>query len=611
MKHTSLAARYRPQTFTAVTGQTMVTAVLSRAAAEDKVAPAYLLSGTRGVGKTTIARILAKTLNCVTAPTAEPCNQCEQCRKITQGIHVDVMEIDGASNNSVEDARALRETIGYAPMEGRYKVFIIDEAHMLSKNAFNALLKTLEEPPARVVFIFATTEAHRFPITIISRCQHFIFKRVPEEGLAEHITRVLTLEEAPFDSKAVRLLARRAAGSVRDAMSLLGQILAFGENGLTLEATRTVLGLAGQEFFENILEAMATQDIVTVVNLTHQLMDQGVDIGFFLRELTSLWRTLFLLRHAGQSIVPSLQLADDEAAVWLALSQNFSVAHIHAAWHMTLDAQRKVIHSPEPAAALELLLLNVTLIPRLLPLNALTPTTDTKTPLPKNLVPSSVPQQPQVVQGTPLKKVEKSVEEDRQENRQENVKADTVAQKETQAAEQVAEQSVTLSTKQATPINVTPLSHAASILPEPVPQAITVQKSTVQEPTEQAGAPIVNKDKSTEVPTWENIREYLENAGKGHISRQCLRQVQGSVQGKTITLHTASQTVYEQLERADNICKSLCSEYYGMAMNVHILPPTKVYESKSALKERFAKHEALQEALTILHASIIDVRDMA
>ena len=162
MKKLSLAARYRPQTFAEVAGQDMVKTVLSRAAAEDKVAAAYLLSGTRGVGKTTIARIFAKALNCEHAPTAEPCNECAQCRKITQGSHVDVAEIDGASNNSVEDARALRETIGYAPMEGRYKVFIIDEAHMLSRSAFNALLKTLEEPPARVVFIFATTEAHKF-----------------------------------------------------------------------------------------------------------------------------------------------------------------------------------------------------------------------------------------------------------------------------------------------------------------------------------------------------------------------------------------------------------------------------------------------------------------
>lgn len=231
MSHASLAARYRPQTFAEVTGQETVKAILSRAAAEDKVAPAYLLSGTRGVGKTTIARIFAKALNCVHAPTGEPCNQCEQCRRITMGNHVDVVEIDGASNRGIDDARRLREAIAYAPMEGRYKVFIIDEAHMLTRESFNALLKTLEEPPPRATFILATTEAHKFPITIVSRCQHFIFKAIPEAELVAHLTRVLNKEGIPFEENAVRLLARRAAGSVRDSMSLLGQTLALGEIG--------------------------------------------------------------------------------------------------------------------------------------------------------------------------------------------------------------------------------------------------------------------------------------------------------------------------------------------------------------------------------------------
>lgn len=375
MKHASLAALYRPQTFAQVTGQEMVTAVLSRAAAEDRVAPAYLLSGTRGVGKTTIARILAKALNCVNAPGPEPCNQCDQCRKITQGSHVDVTEIDGASNNSVEDARALRENIGYAPMEGRYKVFIIDEAHMLSRSAFNALLKTLEEPPPRVVFIFATTEAHKFPITIVSRCQHFIFKRLPEAALVAHLTRVLENEGLPFDPAAVLLIARRAAGSVRDSMSLLGQTLALGGQGLTVESTRNVLGLAGQDLFARLLDSLSSQNCVAVTELVRELLDQGADIGFFLRELTSLWRTLFLLRQAGQAVLPSLALPEDEAALWLSMAPRFSLAHIHAAWHMVLDAQRKVIHSPEPAAALELLLLNLALMPKLLPLERVNDTT--------------------------------------------------------------------------------------------------------------------------------------------------------------------------------------------------------------------------------------------
>ncbi len=367
----NLAAHYRPQTFAEVTGQDMITTVLSRAAEQDRVATAYLLSGTRGVGKTTIARILAKALNCKNAPTPEPCNVCSNCLMITKGNHVDVTEIDGASNNSVEDARALRENIGYAPMEGRYKVFIIDEAHMLSRSAFNALLKTLEEPPPRVVFILATTEAHKFPITIVSRCQHFIFKRLSEEGLVVHLSKVLNTEEIPFDPQAVRTIAKRAAGSVRDSMSLLAQTLALSDDKLDMESTRSVLGLAGQELFNALMDAIVKQNCPSVVQIMQKICDQGIDIGYFLRELTALWRILFLLREAGEGIIPTLNLSQEEKDLWLQVSSKFSAAHLHAAWHMTLDAMRKVIHSPEPAAALELLLLNITLMPRLLPLQAL------------------------------------------------------------------------------------------------------------------------------------------------------------------------------------------------------------------------------------------------
>lgn len=351
----------------------MVKAVLSRAAAEDRPAAAYLLSGTRGVGKTTIARIFAKALNCQHAPGPEPCNQCEQCRKITQGVHVDVTEIDGASNNSVEDARSLRETIGYAPMEGRYKIFIIDEAHMLTRNAFNALLKTLEEPPERVVFIFATTEAHKFPITIVSRCQHFVFRHLSEDALFAHLTAVLRKENAAFEEGAVRLIARRAAGSVRDSMSLLDQTLALGGEELTVAATRQVLGLAGQELFAELFTALHGQDCAAVATLCGQILQQGVDIGFFMRELAGNLRNLFLLRQSGQAIVPSLRLPADEAALWQGIAPQFSAAHLHAAWQMALDAQRGIVQSPEPAAALELLLLNLALLPQLLPVGQATP----------------------------------------------------------------------------------------------------------------------------------------------------------------------------------------------------------------------------------------------
>ena len=371
MSYAALTAKYRPQTFAQVAGQDTLKTILSRASLEGKVAPAYLFSGTRGVGKTTLARIFAKALNCRTAPTAEPCNQCDQCRAVTTGTAVDVVEIDGASNRGIDDVRRLKEVVGYAPMEGRYKIFIIDEAHMLSREAFNALLKTLEEPPAGVTFIMATTEAHKFPATIISRCQHHVFRRLPENALVDHLAGVLGSEGVEFDQNAVRLIARRGAGSVRDAMSLLGQVLALGEGRLTEASSRAVLGLAGQDAFMRMIEAFRTGDTLPLCQTLRELLDQGLDMGFFLRELASLWRNMFILRQSGEAALPVVELPENEARACLEASRDFSLQHIHACWQMTLEGQRRVLSSLEPALALELLLLNLAMLPRLLSLENL------------------------------------------------------------------------------------------------------------------------------------------------------------------------------------------------------------------------------------------------
>lgn len=371
MSTVSLTAKYRPQRFADVAGQEAVKRILSRAAAEDRIAPAYLFSGTRGVGKTTLARVLAKALNCETAPTGEPCNVCSQCRQITAGVSPDVIEIDAATHGKVDDARRLKEDVGYAPLNSRYKVFIIDEAHMLTTAAFNALLKTLEEPPGRVTFILATTEPHKFPATIISRCQHYLFKRLAQGELEAHLTSLLEREAVPFEAKAVSLIARRGAGSVRDSMSLLAQVLALGGAELTEADARNVLGLAGQDVFFGLIEAIRAEDGPGVVEVLRQVLDKGLDIGFFLRELASMWRNLFLLRQAGEKALDVVDLPAEEAGHWLEWAGRIEAAHIHACWQMTLEGQRRVQTSLEPALALELLLLNMAYLPRLLPLQNL------------------------------------------------------------------------------------------------------------------------------------------------------------------------------------------------------------------------------------------------
>ncbi len=570
MTHASLAAHYRPQTFAEVTGQQTVTTVLSRACAEERVAPAYLLSGTRGVGKTTIARIFAKALNCVQAPTGEPCNNCEQCHKITQGNHVDVTEIDGASNNSVDDARALREHIGYAAMEGRYKVFIIDEAHMLSRNAFNALLKTLEEPPARVVFIFATTEAHKFPITIVSRCQHFIFKRLAEDELIDHLVTILQKENVQYDQSAVRLIARRAAGSVRDGMSLLGQSLALGEQGLSLENTRMVLGLAGQEFFESLMQSIVQNDCQRIVELSNELGEQGVDIGFFLRELTSLWRTLFLIREAGANILPSLSLSFDEAKLWCDMAPKFSTAHLHAAWHMSLDAQRKIIHSPEPAAALELLLLNLALMPRLLPLHRL-------------------------------------------DDVQDNVESSNAANNANSSA--ISSSSIDANTSN---LNIIPAQDAKVVEQEQCPQRLDNQevelkkKPPIQpDPLNVETMPVEPQPPLADIPSWEAFCEYLQEQwqsnGRELVPSHILHQAKGIFDEKKLEISTMSSTCYDRLTKVQDELERLCTQYCGFNIGIDIAKPQNIHKPESVLKQEFKQREDMQDCLNILDAVILHV----
>jgi len=564
MSHVPLAARYRPQTFAELIGQETVRSVLSRAAAEDRAAPAYLFSGTRGVGKTTLARVFAKALNCEKAPTAEPCNACGQCRKITQGIHVDVLEIDGASNRGIDDARRLREHIYYAPLEARRKVVIIDEAHMLTRDAFNALLKTLEEPPPGVTFIMATTEAHKFPITIVSRCQHFIFQRLPEALIEAHLMSILEREQMRYEPAAVRLLARRAAGSVRDAVSLMGQTLALGGTSLSEQGTRQMLGLAGQELFGTLLDAVASSDCAAVAALVRGLQDQGVDIGFFLRELGALWRNLFLLRQAGAGMLPALELPEEEGRTLLARAESFSLAHIHAAWQMVLDAQRRVIHSLEPASALELLLLHLALLPRLVPVE------QAPAPQSSGFSGPSLPE-PDIARPSPRNTGGRQ-------------------------AKASVSQASTFSGTPEPPFEDTPLP--AEVIPDAMPNTDAASGSP---PTQQASERIQ--------PNW---KDFLEFCAQRHtqpalpaLPLPVLRQVEGSFDGTTLCIACTTHTQHQQLSRDAVLAAlhALLREYGGGELA--LLPPTTNSKSKAELREEFASHPRLQALREQFGAQII------
>jgi DNA polymerase-3 subunit gamma/tau len=297
--YTVLARRYRPQTFTDLVGQEPVARALGNALKSNRVAHAYLFTGARGVGKTSTARILAKALNCVNGPTPNPCGECEICRSIATGEDVDVLEIDGASNNGVDDVRDLRGNVQYMPARSRYKIYIIDEVHMLSKGAFNALLKTLEEPPSHVKFIFATTEVDKVPITILSRCQRFDFAGISPVRIVERLKAIVESEGVQAEPEALEIIARRAGGSLRDGESLLDQLLAFGGERLTADQVHHLLGTAGDERILAFGEAVVQRDPKQALDLLAEAAATGLQPGELLDQLLAYWRDLMVVQCGG------------------------------------------------------------------------------------------------------------------------------------------------------------------------------------------------------------------------------------------------------------------------------------------------------------------------
>jgi DNA polymerase III subunit gamma/tau len=370
MSYKVIARKYRPQTFREIVGQEHVTRTLANAIQSNRVAHAYIFSGVRGVGKTTTARILAKALNCVKGPTAEPDNTCDSCRAIAEGTSLDVLEIDAASNRGIDQIRELREMVRYAPAGSRYKVVILDEAHQLTDEASNALLKTLEEPPEHVIFILATTQPEDLVDTIKSRAQLFQFRSLSFKEIAGEIERITKLENLSIDSGAVAVLARAAEGSLRDGLSLLEQAIAYSGDKITDAQVRELLGVVAESVLDELIEAIETQSAEHALKLVHRLIAEGQNLQHFCREAIRHVRNLLVARVCGAE--SDLVAAPPGERPRLAeQAAKFGEEDLTRFFNILLVADEDLRRKPDPRLHLELALLKLVNAQRLAPLEAI------------------------------------------------------------------------------------------------------------------------------------------------------------------------------------------------------------------------------------------------
>lgn len=576
------ARKYRPATFDDLIGQPHVVQTLVNAISTKRIAQAYLFSGTRGVGKTTVARILAKALNCQQGPTRTPCGTCANCTEIAQGQSVDVIEIDGASNTSVDDVREIRENVKFTPFKGAYRVYIIDEVHMLSNSAFNALLKTLEEPPSHVVFIFATTEIHKIPATILSRCQHYNFRRIAKTEIIARLRHVADQDGIAIEDRSLAALARASEGSMRDGLSLLDQAVAFGGKSIVHADLEALLGAVPQELLRSLILAVTSQDSAAALRTLSQLIDGGHDLRAYCADVVEYLRNLLVVSVTVPHEWPALiEASGDDLAQLAADKASLTPEQIQQLFALFTQAEDVLRFSVHPRFVLETAAVKATRLLR---------------------QESSGTEQPArtVAAGGPAP-------------------SGTVRSDKTPPSTRPA--GVPTPPRSASPSRPAPVqAGAAGAPPQPPPR-----------PAAPGGAPtaVVRTSPAAVTLNWEQFQEDVGQNFPNVAPFLEMGRLVG-IEGNVVTIGFTKQATVARamLEKTDNIqaLSSLCERVSGQPVRLRIVELTesdpqgptmaqiraaKEQEQKLVLFEQAKAHPVVKQALEIFGAELADVRTVS
>jgi len=600
MSYLVLARKYRPQTFTDVVEQEHVTRTLSNAISAGRVAHAILFSGPRGTGKTTIARILAKAMNCEHGPTPTPCNKCRSCTEITSGSAADVFEIDGASNNGVDHIRDLRENIRYMPAHSRYKIYIIDEVHMLSTAAFNALLKTLEEPPAHILFFFATTEPHKIPITILSRCQRHDLRRIDLDDICNHMESLCKREGISITKESLGIIARESGGSMRDALSLLDQVMSGSPEGISHEQVLDLLGVVDRKILFELSAAVIRGDLPEILGIIEDIYDQGHNIKELYASLAEHFRNLLVVRM-GKKVDKLVDVPSHEIAQMTEQVKNVSELFLSQILDALCKEESAIRYSTQPRLAMEMAFIRVFQIRPALPIEILIEKLDK---LSKGVYEGPAdfakpePAVTAVRESVSYRVASPKPQETKHREAEKNIRTaplpESPAPKPQETQHPEAENRMQTSSVPASPA---PLEKK--------------EIQTAEDSIADSGGKVVYQAGEPLEKTWEKLREIL--AARSPSLRSCL----GKCNLKTLTqdaleLEAEGNGFHQkQIEKNLDAIRSACEQFFGRKMNVSVsagAAPAAGNKQEEISRAQRVRQEAVNHPLVAAALEIFDGR---